>query len=137
MGGDNAPDATIKGAVKAAKEIDSEIILIGNEEIINTKVKDFFGKDSIKEVASNISIKHTTESIEMCDIPTQAIKTKKDSSMVVGFKMLKEGEGDVFISAGNSGALRGLTDQLLHQYFQHIKRVSYLWMLELTHIVNL
>jgi glycerol-3-phosphate acyltransferase PlsX len=105
MGGDNAPDATIKGAVKAAKEIDSEIILIGNEEIINTKVKDFFGKDSIKEVASNISIKHTTESIEMCDIPTQAIKTKKDSSMVVGFKMLKEGEGDVFISAGNSGAL--------------------------------
>ena len=41
----------------------------------------------------------------MCDIPTQAIKHKKDSSMVVGFKMLKEDEGDVFISAGNSGAL--------------------------------
>ena len=105
MGGDNAPDATIKGAVRAAKEVKSEIVLIGNEEIINAKVKEFYGKDTITEIANNISIKHTTETIEMCDIPTQAIKQKKDSSMVVGFKMLKEGEGDVFISAGNSGAL--------------------------------
>ena len=105
MGGDNAPDATIKGAVRASKEIQSEIILIGNEEIINQKVKEFYGKDSISEVSDKITIKHTTEEIEMEDIPTVAIKHKKDSSMVVGFKMLKEGEGDVFISAGNSGAL--------------------------------
>lgn len=105
MGGDNAPDATIRGAVKAAKEVKSKIILIGDEKVINEKVKEFFGKDTITEVASNIEIKHATEQIEMCDIPTQAIRNKKDSSMVVGFKMLKEGEGDVFISAGNSGAL--------------------------------
>ena len=105
MGGDNAPDAVIKGAVKAAKEIKSEIILIGNEEIINKKAKEFFGKETITEVNSKITIKHATEQIEMEDIPTVAIKHKKDSSMVVGFKMLKEGEGDVFISAGNSGAL--------------------------------
>ena len=105
MGGDNAPDAVIKGAVKAAKEIESDIILIGNEEIINQKVKEFFDKDSISELTSKITIKHTTEQIEMEDIPTVAIKHKKDSSMVVGFKMFKEGEGDVFISAGNSGAL--------------------------------
>ena len=105
MGGDNAPDATIKGAVKAAKEIESNIILTGNENIINQKVKEFFGKDNISEVASNISIRHTTEVIEMEDIPTQAIRHKKDSSMVVGFDMLKKDEGDVFISAGNSGAL--------------------------------
>ncbi len=105
MGGDNAPDAVIKGAVKAAKEIKSEIILIGNEEIINKKAKEFYDKDSITEVDSKITIKHATEQIEMEDIPTVAIKHKKDSSMVVGFQMLKEGEGDVFISAGNSGAL--------------------------------
>ena len=105
MGGDNAPDATIRGAVKAAKEVKSNIVLIGDEKIINEKVKEFFCKDSITEVASNVSIKHASEQIEMCDIPTQAIRTKKDSSMVVGFRMLKEGEGDVFISAGNSGAL--------------------------------
>ena len=56
-------------------------------------------------MASNIRIHNTTETIEMEDSPTVAIKHKKDSSMVVGFNLLKEGKGDVFISAGNSGAL--------------------------------
>ena len=70
MGGDNAPDAVIKGAVKAASEIKSEIILIGNEEIINGKVKEFYNKETISEVDSKISIKHCSEQIEMVDIPT-------------------------------------------------------------------
>lgn len=105
MGGDNAPDAVIKGAVKAINEIESEIILLGDTEIINAKVKEFYGKDTIQELSPKFSIHHTTEIINMEDKPTDAIKHKKDSSMVVGFKMLKEGEGDVFISAGNSGAL--------------------------------
>ncbi len=105
MGGDNAPDAVIKGAVRAAKEVNAEICLVGNEEIINKKVKEFYGKDTIGEMASNIKIHNTTEVIEMEDTPTVAIKHKKDSSMVVGFNLLKEGKGDVFISAGNSGAL--------------------------------
>ena len=105
MGGDNAPDANIKGAVKAINQIEAEVVLIGNEEVINSKIKEFYGKNSIKEISNRLSIKHTTETIEMEDIPTQAIKHKKDSSMVVGFNMLKNGEGDVFISAGNSGAL--------------------------------
>ena len=105
MGGDNAPDAAIKGAVRASKEIKADIILIGNEEIINKKIKEFYGKDSLSELTDKITIKHTTEEIVMEDIPTVAIKHKKDSSMVVGFRMLKEGEGDVFVSAGNSGAL--------------------------------
>lgn len=105
MGGDNSPDATIKGAVRAAKEIEADIILTGDENIINQKVKEFYGKSNITEVSNKITIRHTTEKIEMEDIPTQAIRGKKDSSMVVGFNMLKNGEGDVFISAGNSGAL--------------------------------
>ncbi len=105
MGGDYAPDAVIKGAVRASKEIEAEIILIGNEEMINHKVKEFYGKDTLSELTNKITIKHTTEQVEMEDIPTHAIKTKKDSSMVVGFNMLKQNEGDVFISAGNSGAL--------------------------------
>ena len=105
MGGDNAPEATIKGAVKAIKEIDSEIILVGNEEIINKKVKELYNKENIGQISDKISIHNTTEEITMEDIPTQAIKHKKDSSMVVGFRLLKEGEGDVFVSAGNSGAL--------------------------------
>ena len=105
MGGDNAPDAVVRGAVKAASEVHAEIVLVGNEEIINKKVKEYFGKNKIEEMASNIRIHNTTETIEMEDIPTVAIKHKKDSSMVVGFNLLKEGKGDVFISAGNSGAL--------------------------------
>ena len=105
MGGDNAPDAVIKGAVRAAKEIEGNIILVGNEDIINKKAKDFFGQETITEVNSKIKIHNTTEIITMEDIPTQAIKHKKDSSMVVGFNLLKEEKGDVFVSAGNSGAL--------------------------------
>ena len=105
MGGDNAPDAVIKGAVKAVNEIDSEIMLIGNKDIINSRVKELFGKEKIEDISSKFSIYHTTEVITMEDKPTDAIKHKKDSSMVVGFKLLKEGKGDVFISAGNSGAL--------------------------------
>ena len=104
MGGDNAPDATIKGAVKASKEVNAEIVLIGKEEIINQKSIEFFGK-KLEEISGNLKIQNATETIEMEDIPTQAIKHKKDSSMVVGFNMLKKDEGDVFISAGNSGAL--------------------------------
>lgn len=105
MGGDNAPDATIKGAVKAINDIKAEVVLIGKQDVINSKIKEFYGKDDIKEISPRLSIYHTSETIEMEDTPTQAIKNKKDSSMVVGFNMLKEGKGDVFISAGNSGAL--------------------------------
>ena len=104
MGGDKAPDANIKGAVKAINDIKAEVILIGNEQIIKAKIKEFYGKE-ISEISPRLKIHNTTETIEMEDIPTQAIKHKKDSSMVVGFNMLKAGEGDVFISAGNSGAL--------------------------------
>lgn len=104
MGGDNAPDANIKGAVKAINQINSDIVLIGKEEVIKTRIKEIYGKN-IEEISPRLKIRNATETIEMEDIPTVAIKRKKDSSMVVGFKMLKDGEGDVFISAGNSGAL--------------------------------
>ena len=104
MGGDKAPDANIKGAVKAINQIKAEVVLIGKEEVIRERTKELFGKE-IEEISDRLKIKNATETIEMEDGPTDAIKHKKDSSMVVGFKMLKEGEGDVFISAGNSGAL--------------------------------
>jgi len=104
MGGDNAPEANIKGAIKASKEINSEIVLIGKENVIRSKIKEIYNKE-LEEITNKITIHNATETIEMEDIPTQAIKHKKDSSMVVGFKMLKQDEGDVFISAGNSGAL--------------------------------
>ena len=100
MGGDNAPDANIRGAINAINQIKAEVTLIGKEEVIRNKVKEFYGKE-LEEISPRLKIRNTTETIEMEDKPTIAIKRKKDSSMVVGFKMLKEGEGDVFISAGN------------------------------------
>ena len=104
MGGDNAPDANIKGAVQAINKVKAEVVLIGKEEVIRSKIKEFYGKE-LEEISDRLKIKNASETIEMEDQPTVAIRHKKDSSMVVGFKMLKEGEGDVFISAGNSGAL--------------------------------
>ncbi len=104
MGGDNAPDANIKGAINAINKVKAEVVLVGKEEVIRSKVKKFYGKE-LEEISDRLKIRNATETIEMEDIPTMAIKHKKDSSMVVGFRMLKEDEGDVFISAGNSGAL--------------------------------
>lgn len=104
MGGDNAPDANIKGAVAAVNQVDAEIWLIGKEDVIKSKLKQFFNKTA-EEISPRLKIYNTTETIEMEDTPTVAIRRKKDSSMVVGFNLLKEGKGDVFISAGNSGAL--------------------------------
>ena len=104
MGGDNAPDANIKGAVNAINKVKAEVVLIGKEDVIRNKIKEFYGKE-LEEISDRLKIKNATETIEMEDTPTLAIKHKKDSSMVVGFNMLKKEEGDVFISAGNSGAL--------------------------------
>ena len=104
MGGDNAPDANIKGAVKAINQIKAEVVLIGKEDVLRERIKEIYGKE-LEEISDRLKIKNATEIIEMEDTPTVAIKSKKDSSMVVGFKMLKADEGDVFISAGNSGAL--------------------------------
>lgn len=105
MGGDNAPDANIKAAVTVINDIDAELILIGKEDIIKERIKALYNKDDISQISDRLKIVNADEEITMEDIPTKAIKTKKNSSMVIGFNMLKNGEGDVFISAGNSGAL--------------------------------
>ncbi len=99
MGGDNAPFEIIKGAVEATKEITYNITLVGKEEIINAELAKYsYGKN-------RISVVNAAEVIENCDTPTAAIKHKKDSSMVVGLNLVKKGEADAFVSAGNTGAL--------------------------------
>lgn len=99
MGGDNAPFEIVKGVVEAAKEIDDELIIVGVQEQINAELAkyDFDPKQ--------ISVKHASEVIENDDAPVRAVRRKKDSSMVVGLNMIKNGEGDLFVSAGNTGAL--------------------------------
>ena len=87
--------ANIKGAVAAINQINAELWLIGKEEVIKAKLKEFYNKTA-EEISPRLKIYNATETIEMEDTPTLAIKHKKDSSMVVGFNLLKEGKGDVF-----------------------------------------
>ena len=98
MGGDNAPSEIVKGAVAAANE-DIKIILVGDENQIKNELSKY------DYDPSQISIHHASEVISMEDSPVAAIRKKKDSSMVVGLKLLKEKEVDTFISAGSTGAL--------------------------------
>lgn len=100
MGGDNAPGEIVKGAVQAVnKRSDIHILLVGQEEAVK------------KELASHtypkeqITLVQASEVIETEEPPVNAIRRKKDSSIVVGMNLVKNGEADAFVSAGSSGAV--------------------------------
>lgn len=99
FGGDNAPLEVIKGAVDAQKDFNIDITLVGNEETIKKCAAD----NSLD--ISALKIKHADTVIDVCEEPTNVIKSKKDCSMAVGMQMLADGEGDAFVSAGSTGAL--------------------------------
>ncbi len=101
MGGDNAPDAIVKGAIDAAREFSVQIVLVGRGEAILQSLGRL-GYDTLPE---GIEIANADQVVEMHDDPAAVIRKKKDSSMVVGLRMLAEGEGDAMISAGSTGAL--------------------------------
>ncbi|MDD2190685.1 MAG: phosphate acyltransferase PlsX [Eubacteriales bacterium] len=99
MGGDNAPQDIVKGTVEAAALIEHTIILVGDESSLKTELEKYkYNKEQIKVV-------HASEVITNDDAPVKAVRTKQDSSMVKGINMLKSGEADLFISAGNTGAI--------------------------------
>ena len=99
MGGDNAPLAVLEGTAQAVKEYGVQVIGVGSEELVRkTAAEHNIPLDGIELV-------NCTETIEMCDEPARAIRSKKDSSIVVGLNLLKEGKGDAFVSAGSTGAL--------------------------------
>lgn len=97
MGGDNAPQAPVEGAVLAAERYGCDIFLTGDETRLSALLQ---GRG-----AGHITIVPTTEVISMEDKPSTAIRQKKDSSMSVGLRMLAEGQADAMISAGSTGAL--------------------------------
>lgn len=99
MGGDNAPKSNVEGAVNAIKEYNVDLIITGDKEILE---KEFSNYEFDR---SKLEIVHTTEIIGNEDKPVKAIRAKKDSSMVVALKMVKEGKADAIISAGSTGAL--------------------------------
>lgn len=99
MGGDNAPAEIVKGAVEAAEEINDEICIVGDPDALKAELK----KNKYK--GDRITIEPAHDVITMHDSPVKAIRRKPDSSLVVGLNMVKDGKGDMFVSAGNTGAL--------------------------------
>jgi len=101
MGGDNAPDEIVLGAINTVKESDVEIILVGREN----EIQQVFERSGIKELPENITVVNASEVIENDDDPSTAIRLKKDSSLTVGLTLLRDCHGDAFVSAGSTGAL--------------------------------
>ena len=103
MGGDNAPAEILKGAAAAvaANWPELAIIAVGDE----ARIRACAAENNLKLDPEHFEIVHAGETIEMCDEPAKAIRQKKDSSMVVGLRLLAEGRGDAFVSAGSTGAL--------------------------------
>lgn len=99
MGGDNAPEETVKGVAMAAQELNASFILVGNREEIERVAAE--NQLDIRRM----DIVHTETVITMEDNPVSVVRGKEDSSMSVGLRMLAEGKGDAFVSTGNTGAL--------------------------------
>ena len=100
MGGDNAPAQIVKGAVDALKREEGiHVFLVGREDAVRKELAQYQYDES------RIEIVNATEVIETAEPPVNAIRKKKDSSIVVGMKMVKEGQADGFVWAGSSGAI--------------------------------
>lgn len=101
MSGDNAPTEIVKGAVLAAQSYKADFTLVGDEDVIYRVC----AENGLDLTGLRVEIEHTDSVITMEDQPLCVVREKSDSSMAVGLKMLAEGKGDAFISAGNTGAL--------------------------------
>ena len=101
MGGDNAPQAPVLGAIQAAKDFGAEITLVGRGEEILKVLR----SNNIETLPQGVEIANADDVVDMHDDPAKVIKQRTNSSMVVGLKMLSDGQGDAFISAGSTGAL--------------------------------
>ena len=98
MGSDGAPDVEVEGAVQASLDSDVALILVGDEEILNTKLGAFAKR-------GNIRVVHATQAIGMNESPIMAVRKKKDSSLSVALRLVKHGEADAVVTAGNTGAV--------------------------------
>ena len=101
MGGDNAPLAIVKGALQGQKRWGVDITLTGDE----TAIRQALAQCGVTALPQGLEIVHTTQEVTMEDDPATVFRRKKDTSMGVGLTMLRDGQGDAFISAGSTGAL--------------------------------
>jgi len=101
MGGDNAPEAPVLGAIAAAKDFGAQITLVGQGEQILEVLK----QNGIDTLPEGVEIANADDVVDMHDDPASVVHKRKNSSMVIALKMLADGEGDACISAGSTGAL--------------------------------
>ena len=101
MGGDNAPQAPVLGALDAVKKFGTQVVLVGRgEEILNV-----LKNKGISDLPEGVEIAHADDVVDMHDDPAAVVHKRKNSSMVVGLRLLADGQGDAFLSAGSTGAL--------------------------------
>lgn len=100
MGGDNAPESAVWGGALAAKEYGEQVLLVGDPDKVAALLK-----DKGMENTPGVTIMPASDLVDMHDDPATVLRRKPDSSMAVAFKLLKSGEGDALVSAGNTGAL--------------------------------
>lgn len=117
FGGDNAPLEVLKGCVQATEGLGVEITVVGDEDKLR-KCAEENGID-----ISGLTLRHAGSVIDVCCEPTKILKEYSDSSMAVGLKMLADGEGDAFLSAGSTGALVAGTTFIVKR-LKGIKRVA-------------
>lgn len=101
MGGDHAPNQIVLGAIDAVKNQDVEVVLVGRGETILQTLK----AEGIQDLPKGVEIANAEDMVDMHDDPATVIKKRPDSSMIVGLRMLSDGRGDAFVSAGSTGAL--------------------------------
>ncbi|MBI3087505.1 MAG: phosphate acyltransferase PlsX [Candidatus Omnitrophica bacterium] len=99
MGGDTAPETAVAGALRAARELPVELLLIGRQDAVERELARY------QDRPANLSILHASEAIGMDEPPVSSVRKKKDASINVGMAVLREGKADAFVSAGNTGAM--------------------------------
>ena len=112
MAGDRGSEELIRGAIQAAQDFHHQVVLVGDAEKLETilsSLSNSYTEKSIRTkfkslVESNIQVIHASEVVGMDESPLDAVRKKKDSSISVAFQLVKNGEADAVVSAGNSGA---------------------------------
>ena len=103
MGSDHAPGVDVRGAVRAARRFGHEMVLVGREQAIRAEL------EGLDTDGLTVSVVDANEVIEMGEHPAQAVRAKKDASIVVAMRLLRDGEADALVSAGNSGGVLAAT----------------------------
>lgn len=119
MGGDLAPAEPVRGGLKAHEELGCDITFVGRE----ADIRQVLEQDGVKELPQGVTIVNATEVVEICDDPSTAWRKKKDSSLSVGLRLLRDDGADAFISAGSTGALLS-AGTLLVKRIPGIKRAA-------------